>query len=483
MNKKSILLAALVAALAVLTAFCSGRALGSADDISFTLETVYGDPSAIEGLEIHDIVTALHDGPYPTKDNTVWTSSVRIENGRPVTVDSVVSGAAAGDLQPTVYRNCQGYRISAVFDAGDQNEMRYNSHMEDLVKDVDYPHDAKAPLKIRLSQLCDYYPYSLDVVLPEGFKVTEDDIRDFLKIPVLDEQQVWLMLKAGPNSDTLWGSYRPSDGEGFALRTFGGMYKGDYLFTFCNKTYSGANVDCSQIPLGYGIYRLSEDGTFSLFKRLDEADTIVHFGVSLDESRMFLHRVRDGRYVVEVLDAKSLEVISSSDLREYDWSGEIKARVFEGRGSETVAFVRDYSWGAQWNTDRVYLITDDAAHDLRLAALNAVRDGIIIDSFCPSVYSASSAGGKTVIVSRACYVHYSKESGGEHSIYGEDLRSSVMIHVTGPDGTVYAGILRSSLDDGQQTRRCGIGPFYTKDMVIYDVYYNEIDAGRMYVLW
>ena len=91
MKKKVVVLAVLLIALAGANAFCAGRTVAAADDISFTLETVYGDPSIIEGLEIHNIEAALSDGSV-AQNYTIWTSDVKIENGKPVSSTAVRTG-------------------------------------------------------------------------------------------------------------------------------------------------------------------------------------------------------------------------------------------------------------------------------------------------------------------------------------------------------------------------------------------------------
>lgn len=483
MKKKIVVLAVLLIALAGANVFCAGRAVAAADDISFTLETVYGDPSIIDGLEIHGIQAALSDGPG-AQDYTIWTSDVKIENGEPVSSTSVRTGLPIDYFgsKSRTEKNYQGYGIRAVFDAGDTYEMRHNELVADLVKDVEIDPQGTPPTVVMLKDLCDLYPYKLDMELPEGFEITEEAFRDFLKIPVHDEQKILLLLNNALTGELYYASYGPEQGEGFALRTFGGMYKGDYLFTFCNKTYQGADIDCSKIPLGYGIYRLSKDGTFSLFRKLDEAETVVYFGVSLDESCMFLHSVRDGKYVVDVLDAETLRTISTIGVRAYDMSEGLQTKVFEGKDSETVAFVHaDRSAVPYWNTDRIYLITQDAACDLKIAAADAEKDGIRILSYCPPLYAASASGDRALIASRSCYVHYQDADGG-NTIAFEDLMCSVMIHVTGPEGTEYLGILRSSLDDGQKTRKYGLGPYYHPDLQIYSLG-PYMYIADMYVLW
>ena len=84
MRKKLLILIAATFVLALIAVMGVARTEASAEDIRFTLETRYGNPSAAEGLAIHGFRAWLSNSALGKDSSAVWDYDLKIENGTPV---------------------------------------------------------------------------------------------------------------------------------------------------------------------------------------------------------------------------------------------------------------------------------------------------------------------------------------------------------------------------------------------------------------
>ncbi len=228
---------------------------------------------------------------------------------------------------------------------------------------------------IRLADYMDYYPLTVSVELP-GTELDDNGNRrgdiyygffpeiftmdkrsslesyvvlklmDHFRIPVLEDQYVQIQLYRPKNgtstshAQTSGTMFEEKEGDGFSLYTNSFATENGIYFWFNNRTFKGDLIDASQIPEGYGIYLLPvgdfdfrntegelthvERGvdvdSFRLFYPVNEEDEIRSIWVDPDGERLLLHRISEGRYLVDVIDTESgekLQEIEVSEEQEY----------------------------------------------------------------------------------------------------------------------------------------------------------------------
>ena len=493
MKKYLTLLLALVVILSAVSAYGEKKTESSATALEFELETVCGDVSAAEGLEVKDFGSYMSDAEG---QSVVWSSDVAVRNGELEWSTELITDnryeILYGDYNYLIrYPGNHGYGIRARFDAMNIGQTMNNPVMNSFFSGFSKRDDAKdyliretdKPLggyfyRIDLAEFYEYYPYLLEIDLPEDFNVTEESFREFFKIPVLRTEKY--KLRAVNNVPQIYDAaytgdpYEPEDIEtDFAqIDTFGGLTDDAYYFTFSNKTRKGGRFDTSQIPLGYGIYRLSKDGTFSLYKALPDDAVLRNFGVDRDGKTMYLHYVENNKWTVHVIDIASGSEINSIAVKDY-YTGDLTPKVFHGNGGEVIAFLeQDWSddWGGYWYASEVYVVNGD---DARLYVDNTFSidhlDNFPYQKYVLrgiGVFSATVLDDKLAIVKRieTSPIYEQNESAGSAEnakIVGYDPRDNAfMIMIFGPDGLEYCGRCRCSLDKASVIGESGITTTY-----------------------
>jgi len=477
-KKYFILLLALIIVLSAVRIYGTQKIENSAADLEFELETLCGDVSAAEGLSIKDFRSFMRDGDG--SDASAWTTDATVRNGK-IESDSTVAVYDNYEMQyggqDYLIRNPgnHGYGIRARFDALSRSQMMANPVMSSFFIGFSKRDDAKDHLveengsilqgmyyRVNLSEFFDYYPYLLEIDLPDDFNVTEEAFREFLKIPVLKNEEYKLTGGASPY---IYDAALTSDPDqpadivtDFAqIDTFGGLTDDAYYFTFRRTTKNGGRLDTSEIPLGYGIYRLAKDGTFSLFKALPEDVAVRNFGVDNDGKTMYLHLVENNKWTVCVIDIASGNEVNRIQVKDH-YANDLTPKIFHGNGSEVIAFLdQDNSsdWGGRWYASEIYVVNRDGARVYADSTLSIDLDTYPYSTLLLrgiGIFSAVTSGDKLAIVKRDQTSPVFEKSNGTDSnekakVIGYDaLDSSFMIMIIGPDGLEYCGRGRCSLD-------------------------------------
>ncbi len=192
---------------------------------------------------------------------------------------------------------------------------------------------------IRLKDYVDYHTFDIGIVTPtdefywlynwKNIRPFEQELYDnfhsFFKLPTLEDETYNISLERDSKGKVyhLGGGTTESDRFDFmAQDQYQCVTRQAVYFTFWNRTVKGNIVDTSQIPGGYGIYRLpftadfdpeTESGILSeqleMVYAIDPEHLVLGLGCSHDKSRLLLHTCENGEYVLTVLDSETLEVL------------------------------------------------------------------------------------------------------------------------------------------------------------------------------
>ncbi len=137
---------------------------------------------------------------------------------------------------------------------------------------MDAPIGKEVSRIVRVADYYDYYPINLDVSIPGVYWTNNDydendvargtehyvtkQFRDYFKIPVSDGELLEIHLTRNERGGMSWGSQTIGE-ETFSLWSLSAISDDHIYFTFNTLLPHGAYMDTSEIPDGYGIYRVS----------------------------------------------------------------------------------------------------------------------------------------------------------------------------------------------------------------------------------
>ncbi len=146
---------------------------------------------------------------------------------------------------------------------------------------MDAPIGEEVSAIVRVADYYDYYPINLDVSIPGVYWTNNDydendvargtehyvtkQFRDFFKIPVMQDEMLEIHLTRNARGGMSWGSASAGSGlDGnatFSLRSLSAISDEHVYVTFNPERTDGSRIDTSEIPGGFGIYRVSyEEG-------------------------------------------------------------------------------------------------------------------------------------------------------------------------------------------------------------------------------
>ena len=338
MRKALVLLLVLLAAGIVGTVYASGALSAEREDITFAAVPLYGDPAFAENacVCVHTMLERC----------LLWDSTVTFENGEAVS-DSTYrfSQTPYTDTREKSYR---GVWLSSTLSVDEVTDFLYDQ----------VPDGESREFHVRYADYYDYYPLHVMVELenvhydnygfdngsgntPEDFTVRT--LLDTFRIPVLPDEYLDITVnKSGFGMSSGGGN---SDGNAFFMDTQSVVTDDAVYFWFANTTVDGysmdwsemnekSRVDTSEIPLGYGIYRLpygyvDEDSykglahfkgwdtkaeALSLFYAVDPSVRIRHLALSPDKEKLVLHAEENGVYVLTVLDTRTGNIVQRLEL-------------------------------------------------------------------------------------------------------------------------------------------------------------------------
>ncbi|MCF2670385.1 hypothetical protein JQM60_04465 [Butyricicoccus pullicaecorum] len=397
------------------------------DTVELTVSPLAGDPSEAEGL------SAVIHADYDRR--LFW--------------DTAFTAGQEGDAQTVFtfepsrrrYTREYGYpgvRIDGVlWPLGPESEGGLGEAYRDLQAHTE-PNAERTEI-IRVADYYETYPLAVQLDFPNAYVRWEfwdiDDttdprfdaerhilqtFEDCFRIPVLPDEQYEISVRLDEKGEIVGSGGGSTAGEAFIMETHSVLTDSACYFTFDAHAGEGTQMDTSLLTHGYGIYRLPYDKALTengdvegilvdemtnVFP-LDPADVLLDFAQSPDGSRLLLHQVRNGAYVLTVIDLQTmtaLQTLSVCDLpADSYWIGvnrneDFLAVLLPGQQLALLAQNADGTYDLRflvpvWNGDGdapFYLEQNTAmAYDgKRLAAAPVVwnREGADI-RFCLTVY-------------------------------------------------------------------------------------------------
>lgn len=297
------------------------------DDVTVNRETLFGDPSAAEGVDItvrnqfgHKLLwetkLALADGAQPETDFTFSNQSIRVDMEHRYTGVTV---RTTGDFFQFLTGDVPEYAKS-----------KYGALIEALTKEVDaVPKGTSKTFGFNFAAYLEYYPLEGQIDLP-GYQTLFSEIQpwmqdsgqlayqfnDFFKIPICGEFSAEFEI----NKTSAGSPYGAKPHMDYYPSFTGVATENVCYFTFDPVTEKGVVVDTSQIPGGYGIYSLPYEGNqldFDRMKMVYALDPTQHYeGMSLsgDGKRIRLLTWQGKDLMLTVIDIASMKQIQRVKL-------------------------------------------------------------------------------------------------------------------------------------------------------------------------
>lgn len=213
---------------------------------------------------------------------------------------------------------------------------------------------------IRLSDYYDYYPLQFMMEVPgfstwwdwsEAFEYLDTQegaprdsrlaINEYFRIPVLEEETLEINIEKQA-SGQLWSTgYGSTESDSYQPWVLASYTDEAVYFIMNGRSSQGKVMDFSQVPGGYGIYRLpipqnlTEEETHSpnmvplgevtTICSLDPEAVVTCLQVSDDQTRLYLVTIEDGVYYFTVMDLERYEILQKLELasctnEEYYWN-------------------------------------------------------------------------------------------------------------------------------------------------------------------
>lgn len=260
MKKRVCVFFCLALAFALAAGLTAGKIGGSREAVRLAVTPVYGDVSAISGAEVDfNVIYGQH---------LLWENRWSPEMG----------DAAASEFHFSLFERHPEQSESVgglrVYSSPAENFGGYAGKREnDLDRAYREAYESVKPgerkqFVFRIADYLDYYPLAGRLELPGAsmnFFSTFDEtavefitrLEGFLRIPVLPDEIIEVDVdRSSDGATTGIGSGSKEENDSYRLETSGFVTEEACFFTFSTRTAQGKIVDTSQIPGGYGIYRL-----------------------------------------------------------------------------------------------------------------------------------------------------------------------------------------------------------------------------------
>ena len=319
--KRTLIAAALLLLLPVAALGAAARSVGGqAEQVALTPTVLYGDPAAAQGLTVQ-----LHS---QYQDRLYWDTALRLEGGGSQTVCQFLPDGRSSPLPPD-------YGLT-VYTGYNPEEGGLSAALDSLWARTAPGGQTSETVLVRDYLAC--YPIRWELSLP-GLTLSDHEagpssvlgraLSEFLRIPVLGEEQLVLSVRRGAEGQATGWGYGPGQGDSFSLFTCTAVTADACYFTFSNRTAQGRQADTGQIPGGYGIYRLPYDGALTRQGRaegvladrlalaypLDPAAEVLDLTLSPEGDRLLLHTREDGQYVLTVLSLPDMIPLQRLEVR------------------------------------------------------------------------------------------------------------------------------------------------------------------------
>ena len=335
MKKSLILLLILIIAGGTAVIGFGSKTLDTADKVVYE-ETVYcGDPSAAEGLCLRFYNHYLM--PYEEGARYLWTTDMRFSGGGFEAETSVEYTHRQFETEVPIrigvskglhYGNKNRERI-------DQVVKNYREENADIIKSNGSVHK-----KLHLSVLYDYYPLYIyvtdrsvvgDLSMTRGQKEYGDEelqrrFDDYFRIPIEDDLYVDLAV-----FDNGFDVEESQNGGSYLLFVTGGSFcGGNSIYFYINYIHWDGQQytkgDYSQVPGGYGVYKLDYSYEDGLWIDTDSLSTLCSFGEdtlieqilgSETADVIYVFAIENGDHSVYTVDCKSGEILQKTDICPY----------------------------------------------------------------------------------------------------------------------------------------------------------------------
>lgn len=275
MKKVLVITIALLLAAAVAVPMAVSSIAAPRTEVGYFEQTLFGDPSAANGLEID-----LHE---TYKQRIFWDSTLRFDSGilsSDTSMESYTKGNNPRMYTATVPELSIYTVIGGNLDAASGLGRAYDDMLRDALPDVEHS------MRVRVADYYDYYPVSIYIAPEAGdgrtvrgtpYVVDEDSLSlvkpadrraawiemakiiDYFRIPVLDDQYV--VISGTKNKDGKIyraGNYGDPDesGDNYYLQSISIAADDGFYFYFYAYSEKNRLMDFSHVPGGYGLYFL-----------------------------------------------------------------------------------------------------------------------------------------------------------------------------------------------------------------------------------
>lgn len=449
MRKTAIFLAALLV-LSVGGACVAAAGVYQAHDQVVLTETVtYGDRTAADGLTV--VSRTEYDG------HLFWDTVCTLDDGLAAKSDYAFSAARVSKKWKWRFTGVNlntasgWYSSSWEFPETPTGLERAYKELSDAVG----PGEERTK-EIVLSDYVDRYPVSVELDFPDlrGYSFwpfTEGDpepgteydaaarLEEYFRIPVLEGERREISIEKYSDG-TVGGAGISSVGDCFGMWTYSALTDDACYFTFDTHSSEGRVVDTSEIPGGYGIYRLpyeedrhDESGQKVCSVDVDGLEMVCPLdpevelnGLTVNEKkdRLILRAVEDGEDVLTVIDLETFAVRQKLPL------GESLYRLYD-EGDFLVA------WTGENLT--VFSCTDGGDYALEFTCAAAPEGESLYDRYPAWDFDGEKLVLADVLEREVKSMGWTQESCG------------FFVQVYDKTGLLYRGEYRSSLDTGESS--------------------------------
>ena len=352
--KRALIITVLLLALSI-SGLClaHGSANAARDKVELTENVIYGDKAAARGAVVESKIHYDHhlfwDTEYTIGDEPASETKFRFSQKK-----------LYGDSVPEYTGVTLESGLSFGINYGcDMDMSRKQTGLAEAYRQLynETPDGQEGKKTIYLKDYYDYYPLAINISLPGNYFNWRDgypeetaystsletekmikDFSEFFKIPVVENEGWEITLAKDDNGSVYSMGSGNIDGDSFYLWTISVFTDDACFFTFNNRSTMGKTVDTSQIPGGYGIYRLpyyegdggyisTGEGKYSIRDGvsvgelsnaypLNPETELINLLINEEKTKLLLVTREQKKCVLTVIDAKTMETLQRMELAE-----------------------------------------------------------------------------------------------------------------------------------------------------------------------
>jgi len=316
---------------------------GQKEAVTWEEETLYGDPSVVEGAVVQ---TNNH-----FRNHILWETEGTLGSTlKPVTKYTFSNASISSEIniryEGIHMTASEDFLASMAFDSSDRIPAYAKEKYADLIAYCKACFESveigeEKDFTVDLSKYMDYYSLSGTFDYPDtdwhnfnefeyyghsSFSVAVpliQGINDFFRIPIMGEYLAEFSINRRQNGVSFGGGawnpyvYRPE---------FDSVYINDTCYLSFNAVApNGEIADTSQIPGGYGLYRLNirsdgnggliaDDPIATMVYPMDPNEEFYYLEASDDEKHIYLHTWQGTKLMRTILDAETMECLQKIEL-------------------------------------------------------------------------------------------------------------------------------------------------------------------------